>query len=151
MTMAEKYLGKELVCDLFAAAMVSGTMSEKDASDMLCRMEKDAGILGGLQKTVSSVWPTLGLAAALGASTGVIGMAAGDALQERLSSEDPETKHQNELETMYSHKRQEKKDAMWMAKVRAMREELVRGYKHMSTKEYTAKYNALLRALDEKV
>lgn len=173
--MVEKYLGKERADDIFMSAMLTGMMPEKQAEAMAAGFEKDAfswkmltnGLkdvgkaASGAVKAVTAVpeaawkWGGRGVSAAgllalLGASTGVVGSTAFDVLKERVTQEDPEEKFNSDIEAIYNNRMRELEDQKWMTRVRAMRDELRRGYKKMSTEEYAAKYQALQDALDER-
>ncbi len=164
--MVEKYLGKERARDIFLSAFASEVASsagiEKTAQGpdlglpkFIYEIARDVGHAGiggiknlaGLLKEVPSglLW-TMGL----GAGTGFLGATGYDAIKERIMQEDPEAKFNDELETIYAERKREKEDAKWMDRARKMRDELKRGYKKMTTDEYSAKYKALLDHLDER-
>lgn len=171
--MIERFLGEEVAGDIFYASMITGLMPEKDASDMELGFEKSAAVdpntvlkylnsAGSLAKNtigklydaavgaVKAVPPSLGITMLLGAGTGAIGTMAYDAIKERMSQEDPETKFYSDVEALYAGKKNEKDDSAWMDRVRAMRDDLKRNMKRMSTAEYAEKYKALEKALDER-
>lgn len=173
--MVERYLGKEAADDIFMSALLTGLLPEKQACDMMGGIEKDASplatILAGLKmgkdglvnvfkggthaldKTFeygADSAKALGLLAALGGAAGVLGSSAYDILKERVTQEDPEAKFNDDIEAMYANKTRELSDARWMDRVRAMRDDLKRGYKKMPTEEYAVKYKALQDALDER-
>lgn len=164
--MVEQILGRKNAEDIFFSAMLSGMMPEKQASEFLGGTEKDAAVgilnwlkyIGGLASgagsaavgTLKAIPPTLFNTALLGASAGGLGAMGYDVLKDRVSQEDPETKYNNEIEALYEGKRRELEDSKWMAKARAMRDELKRGYRKMTTEEYSKKYNALIDLLEEK-
>ena len=167
--MVEQYLGRETADDIFFSAMLSGLIPQKQASDMIQSFQKEAavnwsaikkaigsigsGIAGGLGYAwgaAKSIPPALGYTALGGAASGALGATVYDILKERVSQEDPETKFNSEIERLYAYKKREIEDAKWMSRVRAMRDELKRGYKKMTTDEYTTKYNALMDALNER-
>lgn len=157
--MVEEILGKQAARDIFFSSMLTGLLSEKQASDI---MEKDAGsavkdimdIVGGgfgfLGKTIKSIPPALGWTALLGASTGGLGAMAYDALKERVTHEDPEAKHHADIEAFYTGKNRELEDARWMARVRAKRDRLRREGKKMDSDTYEKEYNSLLAELDKR-
>ena len=68
----------------------------------------------------------------------------------RMMQESPEDEANRKIEAMYSNKRRELEDSMWMDRVRSMRDELRRNYRRMSTEEYTKKYVDLMDALNER-
>ena len=164
--MVDKILGKRLSDDIFFSAMLSGMATEKQASDMLDSIEKDGGAslldwakgIGGalaagggmITDTAKAVPSALGWLALLGASSGGLGAMGYDVIKDRVSEEDPETKFNSKIEASYAGKEKELEDSRWISKVRAMRDELRRGYRKMTSKEYAKKYNALMAALDEK-
>ena len=164
--MVEQYLGRETADDIFFSSMLSGLLPQKQASDMIQSFQKEAdnnwlkwldligsGITGGLGHVwdaAKSIPPALGYTALGGAASGVLGATVYDILKERVSQEDPEAKFNSDIEHLYKHKKREIEDAKWMSRVRAMRDELKRGYKKMTTDEYTTKYKALMDALDER-
>ena len=160
--MVEKIIGKRQADDIFFSAFLTGLMTEKQADCVIRKMEKRSfdvmkflgglykGTVGAAKSTISAIPPTIGWTAALGGATGVLGATAYDVLKERLSGEDPETKFSNEVEAMYANKKRELDDARWMDRVRGMRDELKRGYKKMTPKEYRKKYDELMEALDER-
>lgn len=174
--MIERYLGREQAEDIFYASMLTGLMSEKQASDLVSCMEKEAkggakdgfdwlglakSILGGAWKGVGTVAEggmkvvgempkTIGMTALLGGGAGVLGANLYDVIKEQVTHEDPEEKFNSEIEAMYAGKKKELEDAKWMDRIRSMRDELRRGYKKMPTKEYAKRYKALLAALDER-
>lgn len=176
--MVEKYLGKDAAADIYMSALITGLMPEKQAESLAEGFEKDAfswGLLlkglkmipGALKEVPNALavglkapeaawrWGGRGLSAAgllalLGASTGVVGATALDVVKERVSQEDPEEKFNNDIESIYKNRTRELEDQKWMTRVRAMRDELRRGYKKMPTEEYAAKYQALQDALDER-
>ena len=165
--MVEQYLGRETADDIFFSAMLSGMIPEKQASDLAEGIHKGAQVMDALKKAlgalgsigkgfgyaadaVKTIPPVLGGTAIGGAATGVLGATVYDILKERVSQEDPEAKFNSDIENLYTHKKREVEDARWMNRVRAMRDELKRGYKKMPTEEYAAKYKALMDALNER-
>ena len=168
--MIGEILGKETADDIMIASIMTGLMTEKQASSLLGSIEKSAqkgdklsllGLANGLGSGFlnlvgkglhagTQIPAGLGWLAVGGATTGILGASAYDAIKERLAKEDPEAKFNQDVEALYSDKNREIEDARWMARVRSMRDELVKGYKKMSPEEYSAKYNALIEALDEK-
>lgn len=167
--MIDKILGEDNYEDLFYASMLSGLMTEKQAQDIISGIEKDAqpggswlsrgakliGSLGAgalelASGAIKAVPPATAWTAMLGASTGSLGALAYDAIKERVSREDPETKFNNDMEAMYNLRTKEKEDAKWMSKIVSMRDDLRRNYKKMSTEEYSRKYKALVDALNER-
>lgn len=166
--MVEQYLGKEASDDIFLSAMLTGIMSEKQASEVLEKIEKQAidwktigqslgkggnllwNGLGHTWNALKEVPPAVGKVALIGAGTGVLGASLYDILKERVTQEDPEAQFNADIEAMYANKKRELEDSEWMNKVRALRDELKRGYKKMPTDEYATKYKALLAALDER-
>lgn len=160
--MVEKILGKDQARSIYVSAFISGLLTEKQAESVLDRMEKKSWdwqkVLSGIfntatdttKKTLESIIPTIGWTAAIGGGVGVLGATAYDALKERLTNEDPETKFNNDIEVMYENKKREIDDARWMDRVRAMRDDLRRNYKKMTPKEYAKKYDELVEALNER-
>lgn len=165
--MVEKYLGADVADDIFRSAFIVGTMTEKQACDAIESMEKGAQILdsikavtGGIKNLVSAGKGTLDLGkdiaktvaavGLLGVGTGVLGSTAWDAVKERLSQDDPEAKFNTDVEALYHNRKRELEDQKWMNRVRAMRDDLRRNYKKMSTEEYAEKYRKLQDALDER-
>lgn len=165
--MVERYLGKQGARDIFMAAMITGLMTEKQAhamaegfekgatvKDILANLASAGKLLGGAGgvavDAAKMIPPAVGWAVATGATTGILGTMAYDAIKERMSQEDPEAKFDADLEALYNRKNRELKDAAWMKRVRSMRDDLRRNYKKMSTEEYAAKYKALEDALDER-
>ena len=167
--MVEQYLGRETADDIFFSAMLSGLLPQKQASNLIQSFQKEAAVdwgavtkaIGSIGKEITGglghVWgaaksiPTaLGYTALGGAASGVLGATVYDILKERVSQEDPEAKFNSDIEHLYAHKKREAEDAKWMSRVRAMRDELKRGYKKMTTEEYTTKYKALMDALNER-
>lgn len=159
--MVEQYLGKETADDIFFASMLSGLIPEKVACELSVGMQKDAGVFDGIKKIVGAVGggaleafkhaPAIISGTALGgAAAGALGATVYDILKERVSHEDPEAELNDNLERLYAYKNREMEDARWMDRVRALRDELKRGYKKMTTEEYAQKYNALMDALNER-
>lgn len=170
--MVEEILGYRQAKDIFFSAMLTGMMTEKQASDIFGDMEKSAqngggkgaGLLGWAKliggmltggfdaagSVAKEVPSALLNTALLGASVGGLGAMGYDTIKERLSDEDPETKHHAKLESMYAAKRTEENDSRWMAKVRAKRDNLLRNYKKMPTEEYAKAYKDLMEELDKK-
>ena len=162
--MVEQYLGREMADDIFFSAMLSGMIPEKQASDLAEGIQKGAQVMDALKNALGAIGkgfgyaadaaktipPVLGGTAIGGAATGVLGATVYDILKERVSQEDPEAKFNSDIEHLYTHKKREIEDAKWMSRVRAMRDELKRGYKKMTTEEYTTKYKALMDALNER-
>ena len=156
--MVEKILGDRQAKDIFFSAMLTGILTEKQAASV---MEKDASLwkdildtvgggLGFAGKTISKIPPTLGWTALLGASAGGLGAMAYDAMNERVSQEDPEKKFNDDLEILYKGKKREIEDAKWMARMRAKRDKLVREGKKMDPDTYKKEFDDLVSGLDER-
>jgi hypothetical protein len=117
--------------------------------------EKQAGVLEDIAKGGRDILTGIaGLpkdimmyGAAAGLATGV----GGQMLVDQLTRESPEEELNRTLESMYDARRKELSDAKWMTRVRAMRADLMTNHKKMSVEEYTAKYNALVDALKERM
>lgn len=166
--MVEEILGKRQAEDIFFASMLTGLMNEKQASDMLAAMEKDAdidaskffrGLLKAVSGTASAGWDvakempsTIGLTAALGGGLGVLGANAYDSMKKRLTKEDPDTELYNEKERIYALKERELKDSMWMTRARRIRDALKRAAKDKSVtnKRYKKDFDTLLETLEER-
>lgn len=164
--MVEKILGSQQTSDIFYSAMLTGLLNEKQAAELADNLEKKAAfdwlkfirgagsaVVGGVKDTASALAKipgAVGKLALLGAGTGIIGATAYDVLKENVASDDPEAELNAKIEAMYKGRQKELEDAKWMAKVRGLRDELKRSYKKMTTDEYTAKYNELVAALDER-
>ena len=163
--MVEKYIGEKAARDIFRSAMMEGLKAgyslEKSAQSRLDWLNFARNIIGDTAKTSRSVFgdvasafssipSAIGIIAGLGAGTGALGAYAYDAMKNRVSAEDPEAKFNQDIEILYGQRRKELEDARWMSKVRTMRNELKRGYKKMSADEYRSKYNALVKALNER-
>lgn len=162
--MVEQYLGRETADDIFFSAMLSGLIPEKQACELAVGIQKGAQVMDAIKKvigglgsigsgamtTAKAIPPAIGYTALGGAASGVLGATVYDILKERVSQEDPEAKFNSDIEHLYAHKKRELEDAKWMSRVRAMRDELKRGYKKMTTEEYTTKYKALMDALNER-
>lgn len=162
--MVEQYLGKEAADNIFFTSMLSGLIPEKQACELAVGIQKGAQVMDALKKaigalgtvgsgaltTAKSIPPILAGTALGGAATGVLGATVYDILKERVSQEDPEAKFNSDIEHLYTHKKREIEDARWMSRVRALRDELKRGYKKMTTEEYATKYKALTDALNER-
>lgn len=162
--MISEILGKQNAEDIFYSSMLTGLMNEKQAEETLHELEKSGGIWkdiwsgtkdvlkGG--KTVFSglkeIPSIFGWTALAGGATGVLGATAYDAIKDSISKEDPEEKFNNDIEALYKSRKKELEDSNWMSRVRALRDELRRGYKKMSTDEYSKKYKELIDALDER-
>ena len=156
--MIERYLGKERAEDLFIASMLTGTMSDKEASEMKRELVKKAdfwdftkSVAGGIGGLAKEIPPALLNTMLLGAGTGALGATAYDVIKERVSHEDPEAKFNSEIEGIYRGRKAELDDAKWMERVRDMRDNLKRNYKKMTNDEYRKKYQELINALDEKM
>ena len=112
--------------------------------------EKRAGFLSGLAsigKGLVALPKDLMMYGALaGTATGI----GAQMLKDQITKESPDEALNRNLEAIYVAKRKEKEDEQWMNKVRAMRADLMVNRKKMSVEEYTAKYNALVDALNEK-
>lgn len=162
--MVEQYLGKEAADNIFFTSMLSGLIPEKQACELAVGIQKGAQVMDALKKaigalgtvgsgaltTVKSIPQILAGTALGGAATGALGATVYDILKERVSQEDPEAKFNSDIEHLYTHKKREIEDARWMSRVRALRDELKRGYKKMTTEEYATKYKALTDALNER-
>lgn len=158
--MIEKFLEEGQAESIFKAAMLTGLMSEKQAADLLGEMEKnaqwgavvDAGksLLSGIGTVVSKIPGTVLTTGTLGAISGVVGASAYDAIKDRLTQEDPESKFNSDMEALYVARTRELEDAKWMAAVRDKRDKLKKGRKKMSPEEYSAEYNKLLDMLRER-
>jgi len=85
-----------------------------------------------------------------GTLTGVIGGTAYNIVKDNLTKQDPKDRFNDKVERIIKNRKREREDAKWMDRVRGMRAELIRDYKKMSPEEYSAKYNALVNALDER-
>lgn len=159
--MIENYLDEDQAAAIFYSAAITGLTAEKKASDIFNWTEKSAGIVGDLVKalkgaggaagTVITKTPSiLGWTAGLGSLVGALGGYGIDALNERISGEDPEDKFNSDMEAYYANKAREREDSEWMDRVRSKRDELRRGFKKMAPETYRAEYMALMKALDEK-
>lgn len=164
--MIEKVIGRRTAEDIFFSSMLSGLVTEKQASSILDKMEKDGGASfldwakgiggalaaggGALVDTAKAVPPALGWLALLGASTGGLGAMGLDVIRDQVAEEDPEAKFNEKVEAAYAGKERENKDSTWMTRVRKLRDELKRGYRKMTSSEYAKKYDELVAALDEK-
>jgi len=164
--MVEKILGSQQTSDIFYSALLTGLLNEKQAAELAENLEKKAAfdwlkflhgagsaVVGGAKDTASALAKipgAVGKLALLGAGTGIIGATAYDVLKENVASDDPKAELNAKIEAMYKGRQKELEDAKWMAKVRGLRDELKRSYKKMTTDEYTAKYNELVAALDER-
>lgn len=138
----EKALSKEQYDRIFADG-VKSVLGEKTAGVL-----KDIG--SGVIETgkfVAGIPKDLLL---YGALTGAAVGASGHVLTDQLTQDSPEEELNRTLEAMYSAKRKELADAKWMNRVRAMRADLMANRKKMTAEEYTAKYNALVDALNER-
>lgn len=157
--MVEKYLGQEQADEIFSAGFMdamSDAVSEKRASwAKVLAFLKGAGKatvgVGGhavdaAHKIISTV-PGLAVA---GLSTGALGAIGYNAIKDNLMENSPKEELDAKIDAMYSNRTKELESAKWMDRVRAMRDELKRGYKKMSVEEYTQKYQALVDALDER-
>lgn len=150
--MSESCLTKEQSAECFKAGFLSW-FAEKRAQHgvALAPYIKDiGGLLKGMWSGGKELLNAAGTAVAMGAGSGVLGALATDVIKELLTREDPKAKLSGELEKLYASKSRETEDSRWMARVRAMRDELRRGYKKMTVAEYTDKYNNLIKALDER-
>ena len=162
--MVKKYLG-EYADDIFCAAMLTRMMNEKQAEEAVSCLEKEAagayevfkGILGGVGNFLSGAGDVvtktpaaLGKLALVGLGTGLVGASAYDVIKDKVTRDDPKAELNAKIEAMYRGKTRELEDAKWMDKVRAMRDDLRRNYKKMTTEEYAEKYKALVDALDER-
>jgi len=168
--MIDEILGKEAAGDIFMASMLTGLMNEAQLANISKCIEKTgavspldilstagkgiSNVAGGAYKAVGDVIknaPTvIGTSILGGAGVGAIGAMAYDAIKENVSHEDPEVEFNRKIEEIYRNKKLEKEDAKWIKRVRTLRDELRRGYKKMSTEEYSRKYKALMDALDER-
>lgn len=160
--MVEKILGKKQAEDIFFSAMLTGLMTEKQASELIEKyaagkldvLKYISGIVGGglgmVKDTAKLVPPALGWTSLLGASAGGLGAMAYDAAKERVSQEDPEAKFNADMEAFYAGKKRELEDAKWMARVRARRDRLKREGRKMDPSTYEKEYNKLISELDER-
>lgn len=156
--MVEEILGKDQALDIYRAGKVYGTIEKKGFIPELKALWNagkesvgaganvaGAGVSAG--KNLIDFAMKLGL---YGLGTGTVAGVGYNLVKDRLEQESPEEEYNRKLEAMYKARSRELDDSKWIRKVKAMRDELKRGYKHMTTKEYTEKYNALLDALDER-
>lgn len=150
--MSESCLTKEQSAECFKAGFASWFAEKRAGSGfILAPYVKDiAGLLKGVWSGGKELLNAAGTATAMGAGTGVLGALAAEAIKEQLTREDPKAKLSGKLEKLYASKSREVDDSRWMSRVRAMRDELRRGYKKMTVAEYTDKYNNLVKALDER-
>lgn len=156
--MVEKYLGKEQAEDLFMASMISGMMPEKQAEHLMDGMVKRGFSIGKFLKGLFGVgtgvaslpFKVIPALATSGLATGAVAGGAYHYLKDAITKGDPRENLNLKSESMYVLRKRELEDAKWMDRVRAMRDELKRDYKKMSTEEYAAKYQALQDALDER-
>lgn len=150
--MSGSCLTKEQSAECFKAGFLS-CFAEKRAQHgfALAPYIKDiGGVLKGVWSGGKELLSAAGTAATMGAGSGVLGALAADVIKEQLTREDPKVKLSGKLEKLYAGKSRELDDSQWMARVRAMRDELRRGYKKMTVEEYRDKYNNLVKALDER-
>lgn len=148
--MIEKFLEEGQAESIFKAAMLTGLMTEKQAADLVGGFEKDAwlsDVLSGIGTVISKIPGTVLATGTLGAISGVVGASAYDAIKDRLTQEDPESKFNSDMEALYAARIRELEDAKWMAAVRDKRDKLKKGRKKMSPEEYSAEYNKLLDML----
>lgn len=85
-----------------------------------------------------------------GSALGAVGGVGYNLAKTRVSQGSPEEDMNRNIEAMYKIKSRELEDAKWISKVRAMRDDLKRNYKKMTTEEYSKKYSELANALDER-
>lgn len=169
--MVERYLTKEQSDALFAAGASSVLQKKAQAAAAAAGAAKGLGLLGvlkmikdgtlgfvssghsALKTGITDAGEALNLLAKLaigGAGLGIAGGVGYNLAKTRMSQNSPEEEMNRKIEAMYKNKSRELADAKWMDKVRSMRDELKRGYKKMTTEEYTKKYIALMDALNER-
>jgi len=169
--MIEDYIGKEAAEDIFVSSALVNSMSEKQADACIELMEKKAfmkSVAKFLKSLAGGIWNVGGKAinvganilkstpgiiggtALLGSGAGILGANLYDVLKEQVSHDDPEEKFNEEVESMYLAKSRELDDEAWMNDVRNMRNELIRGYKKMTAKEYREKYDELMSKIEER-
>ena len=145
--MFEEILGKDGAKAIYEAGQVHRMLEKRSGNNPL---DYIGSFFGGAGKVLSSGADAIAKLGLYGLGAGTIGGVTYNLIKDRLEQESPEEEYNRKIEAMYKSRSRELDDAKWISKVRAMRDELKRGYKHMTTKEYTEKYNALLDALDER-
>lgn len=159
--MLDKYLTKDQSDALFAAGASSVFQKQANWGKVLTFLNtlgKGAiGLVSGGHKLLetgvkdtSEAANILGKLMLGGATVGTAGGIGYNLAKERMSQNSPEEEMNRKIEAMYKKKTRELEDSNWMNKVIAMRDELRRGYKKMTTQEYTKKYIALMDALNER-
>lgn len=145
-------LTKEQSEECFRAGFMS-MLNEKVAAGgfAIAPYLKDFASIGGsLVNGAKNLWGAAKDSMILGGSTGVLGALGYDVIKEQLTQDDPKVKLRDDIKAIYARKAKELEDSKWMERVRGMRDELVRGYKKMTLDEYREKYDALIKALDER-
>lgn len=142
--MIEQYLSNSEI----RAEFLSGA---RDEIQKQAEMTKQAQVGKAFADLLSSGWRGYLALAALSAGVGGLGGAAYNIMKDKITGGDaPEESFKDKISAYYDNKSKELEDQKWMARVRAMRDELQRGAKKMPADEYAKKYQALSRALDEK-
>lgn len=156
------YIGKDVARRMFIAGAISSSL-EKRAQEsggfgnaVSSAGKWLAGLLGGGAAVGKGAYEAgkegIGLAgnlALMGLGTGVLGGVGYHLIKERLQQKSPEEDMNRKIEAMYSRKAKELESAKKMTAARALRDELNRGRKTMSTDEYRTKYDKLMSMLEE--
>lgn len=159
--MVEKYLTKDQSDALFAAGASSVFQKKASLASVLAILKTFGNgaidlVRGGHQLAHAGVEDTkevlniLGKLALGGTAIGTAGGIGYNLAKERMSQGSPEEEMNRKIESLYKNKSKELDDSKWMNKVLSMRNDLKRGYKKMTTEEYTKKYIALMDALNER-
>lgn len=146
--MIEEILGEKTSRIIYGAGVFS-VMSEKRASAAKEVVGGATAVGSGAFKATKGIFGMSKDLALYGAGAGILGGIGYNLLKERMQRSDPEERLNRKIESLYARKNKELESAKWMSKIRAMRDDLRRNYKKMSTEEYTKKYNELIAALEE--
>jgi hypothetical protein len=158
----ETYIGKDVARRMFIAGAISASI-EKKAQDgggtgnaISSAGKWLAGLVGGGAAVGKGAYEAgkegVGLAgnlALMGLGTGVLGGIGYHLIKERLQQKSPEEEMNRKIESMYSRKSKELESSKKMTVARALRDELNRGRKTMSTDEYRTKYDKLMSIIEE--
>lgn len=161
--MTAEYLGKEQANELFSAgfmdAMFDAKLEKKAEAGLtwakVLSALKGAGKAGasagaGATEIVSKLISSIPGLAISGMGVGALGAIGYNTVKDQLTERSPKEELSAKLDAMYENRTKELESDKWMDRVRSMRDELKRGYKKMSVEEYSAKYKALVDALDER-
>ena len=126
---------------------VNSVIAEKKAASESKSKSNFLGDIGSVMKGSAGLVKDLAI---YGTIAGALSGTGYNILKERVVSDSPEDEYNRKVERIVINKKRELEDAIWMKRVRKMRDELAMNYKKMSPEEYANKYKTLVDALNER-